>query len=202
MNKYRYGWLLLLVFAALLALSCNAIGDIAEKAGQVESAAKTAAALATAGQEFMTQVEGSGMIQTAEALATLAEESGLLSTVQAAVTEIPGDSADAVATLSVVITQGAYGEAPDNIPLVNDELNNFFGNANLVSYTTPMGFQNVVDFYTAQMPAYGWSANENDSTSSPSYAVLAYEGGSEKATVTISTNPLGNETIVLINIFH
>lgn len=202
MKTYRYGWIFLLIFAALLALSCNAITQVADKAGEVESAAQTAAALATAGQAIVTQVEGSGALQTAEAIATLAEESGLVSTAKAVVTEIPGESADAVATLGVVMTEGAYGEAPEDIPIVEAEINNFFGSDNLVSYTTPMDYQQTIDFYTAQMPAYGWTANEDETISSTSYTVLLYETGTRQATVTISTNPLGDETIVLINLFE
>ncbi len=202
MNKYRYGWPILLMFAALLAISCSAISDIAEKAGQVQSAARTAAALATAGQEIITQVEGSGILKTVEAAATFAEESGLIATVQAAMTEIPGEASDAIATLGVALTQGAYGEAPANIPLVNAEMNNFVGSESLVSYTTPLAYQSVVDFYQAEMPVDGWTKDDNNSVSSLSYTVLAYGNAAETATVTISTNPLGGETIVLINIFH
>ena len=200
MKTYRYGWLFVLMVVALTALACNAISNIGEKARQIESAAQTAQALATTGQEIVTQVQGSGILQTAAALATLAEESGLVGTVQAVVTEIPGEGANVYATVEVVLTQGAYGQAPANIPLVNNEINDFFGSENLVSYTTPMGLQEVVDFYRQQMPNFGWQTGEDTTVLTSSYAILAFQNSDQKVTVTLSRNPLNGDTIVLISV--
>jgi 2-hydroxychromene-2-carboxylate isomerase len=145
MKTYRFGWLLLLLIAAFSAIACNAIANIANRAQQVESAAQTAQALATAGQEIITQVQGNEIMQTAEA-------SGLLETMQAAVTDLPGQSANIKATAETVLTQGAYGEAPSNIPLVYGEINEFFGSESMVTYTTPMALQEVVDFSANKCP--------------------------------------------------
>jgi len=191
MKTYRYGWLILLLIAAL---ACNAVGDVAEKAGQVESAAKTAQALATAGQEIITQVEGSGIVQTAEAM-------GLMETMQAAITDIPEESSDIVATAQAVLTEGAYGEAPSNIPLVGGEVNDFFGSNSLVSYTTPMDLDDVVDFYRDAMPNYGWDTGDDTTVLTSTYAVLSFKNADQRCTITLSLNPLNGDTIVLISIF-
>ena len=191
MKTYRYGWLILLLIAAL---ACNAVGDVAEKAGQVESVAKTAQALATAGQEIITQVEGSGIVQTAEAI-------GLMETMQAAITDIPEESSDIVATAQAVLTEGAYGEAPSNIPLVGGEVNDFFGSNSLVSYTTPMDLDDVVDFYRDAMPNYGWDTGDDTTVLTSTYAVLSFKNADQRCTITLSLNPLNGDTIVLISIF-
>jgi hypothetical protein len=200
MKTYRYGWLLVFVFVALSALACNAISNIGEKAQQIESAAQTAQALATAGQEIVTQVQGSGVLQTAAALATQAEESGLVGTIQAVITEIPEDGKNVYSTVEVVLTQGAYGEAPSNIPLVNNEIKDFFGSSNLVSYTTPMDLSAVVGFYNQQMPNFGWQTGDDTTVSTSSYAILSFKNSDQKATITLSLNPLNGDTIVLISI--
>lgn len=197
MKIYRYGWIALLVISAL---ACDAIGNIAERANQVESAANTAQALATAGQEFITQVEGSGIMQTAEAMATDVEESGLMETMQAAVTGIPEESSNIIATAQVVITEGAYGEAPSNIPLVDDEIGDFFGSSSLVSYTTPMDLEKVIDFYRQAMPLYGWETGDETTVLTSTYAVLSFKNADQRCTVTLSINPLNGDTFVLISI--
>ena len=191
MKTYRLGWLILLLISAL---ACNAVSDVAEKASQVESAAKTAQALATAGQAIITQVEGSGIVQTAEAM-------GLMETMQAAITDIPEESSDIIATAQAVLTEGAYGEAPSNIPLVGGEISDFFGSSNLVSYNTPMALEDVVDFYRNAMPNYGWDTGDDTTVLTSTYAVLSFKNADQRCTVTLSLNPLNGDTIVLITIF-
>lgn len=200
MKSYRNIWLLLIIMAALSVLACNAIANIARRAEQIESAAQTAQALATAGQQVYSTVQGSGIMQTAAAMATKAEEEGLMETVQAAVTKIPEQGANIKATAEVVLTQGGYGQAPPNIPLVYGEVNDFFGSPSLVTYTTPMGLQEVVEFYRQTMPAFGWDTGSDTTVLTSNYAILSFRNAGEKATITLSKNPFNGDTIVLINI--
>ena len=202
MKTYRYGWILLFAAAALAAMACNVLGDIAEKAQQVENFAETAQALATAGQGIVTEVEGSGLVQTALAMATQAEESGLLETMQAAVTSIPEYSADIKATAEAAVTQGSYGEAPANIPLPPGDVNNFFGSDSLVTYSTPSSVNELVDFYRQEMPYLGWEPGEDTTVLTSTYALLAYKNTSQHATITITSNPLNDESLVVISIFQ
>ncbi len=194
MKIYRLGWFFLALLTVLVVMACSVVSDIAEKADQVESAAQTAQAFATAGQEMLSTVEGSGIMQTAEAM-------GLMETMQAAITTIPEQGSDIKATADVILTQGAYGEAPANIPLVTGEVNNFFGSNSLVSYTTPMDLDQVVNFYRNEMPNYGWSTGDDTTVLTSTYALLSFKNASQRTTITISLNPLNGETIVLISIF-
>ena len=200
MKSNRHIWLLLIIVFAITLLACNLVSNIARKAEQIESAAQTAQALATSGQEIYSTVQGSGIMQTAAAMATKAEEEGLMSTVQAAVTQIPEQGANIKATAEVILTQGGYGQAPPNIPLVYGEVNDFFGSPSLVTYTTPMGLQEVVDFYRQTMPGYGWNTGNDTTVLTSSYAILSFRNANEKATITLSKNPFNGDTIVLINV--
>ncbi len=191
MKTYKFGWIILLMVAVL---ACTAVSDVAEKAAQVESAAQTAQALATSGQNIISTVEGSGIVQTADAM-------GLFETMQAAITDIPEEGSNLVATAQVVITEGAYGEAPANIPVVGGEISEFFGSSSLVSYNTSMSLGDVVDFYRNAMPNYGWNVGDDPSVLTSTYAVLSYKNADQRCTITMSKNPLNEDTIVLISIF-
>ncbi len=201
MKRYQYGWILLFTAAALSVMACGLLSGIADKAQQVENAAGTAKALATAGQEIVTQVSGSGVMQTALAYATQAEESGLMETAQAAIATLPGQSADIKATAEAVITQGAYGQAPADIPLFPGEIGAFFGSSSLVTYTAPTDVQSIVDFYRQQMPVYGWASGGETTVITSSYAVLSYQNASRRVTITISATPLTSESLVVISVF-
>ncbi len=201
MKRYQYGWILLFMGAAFSIMACGLLSDLADKAQQVENAAGTAKALATAGQEIVTQVSGSGVMQTALAYATQAEESGLMETAQAAIATLPGQSADIKATAEAVITQGTYGQAPANIPIFPGEINAFFGSSSLVTYSAPTNVQSIVDFYRQQMPVYGWAPGGETTVITSSYAVLSYQNASQRVTITISATPLTSESLVVISVF-
>ncbi|MEA3350590.1 MAG: hypothetical protein U9Q82_08225 [Chloroflexota bacterium] len=203
LKNYRYGWIFLLLSLLLGAIACGGLGNAAEQAENLEHAAQTAQAIATTGQGLATQAEGyatqiseSGLIQTGEALVTEAEESGLISTMQAAITQLPEQSSDVKATIDVVLTQGAYGEAPPDIPIVDGEKEQFFGSDNLVSYTTPLSFQEVLGFYRDQMPDYDWQPGDGTTTETPIYAILYYQNPHQRVTINISDKD--NETIVIV----
>ncbi len=202
MKRYQYGWILLFTAAALSAMACGLLSDIADKAQKVENAAGTARALATAGQDIITQVSGSGVMQTALAYATKAEESGLVETMQAAITTIPGQSSDIKSTAEAIITQGAYGQAPPNIPIFPGEISAFFGSSSLVTYAAPTDVQAIVDFYRQQMPVYGWEPGGETTVITSSYAVLGYQNPSQRVTITISAAPLTSESLVVISVFN
>jgi len=197
-----YRWALALMILFFGALACGGISDMAESAEKMEHAAQTAQAIATQGGEIATQLSESGFIQTGEALATDLAESGIAATLQSAVAEMPGESADAKATMDVVLTQGAYGEAPPNIPLVDAEMANFFGSASLVSYTTALPFEQVLEFYRREMPDYGWESGSDGNVVTPEFAKLVYQNPHQRVDVTISANSPASETLVMINIYE
>ena len=197
-----YRWALILIILFVGALACGGLSGVAESAEKLEHAAQTAQAVATQGGDLATQLSESGFMQTGEALGTNVAESGIAETIQAAVAEIPGQSADAQATMDVVLTEGTYGEAPPNIPVVDAELGNFFGSAGLVSYTVGLPFEQVLEFYRQEMPDYGWESGNQGNVVTPTFAKLAYQNPHQRAEVTISANSPTSETLVMINIYE
>jgi predicted small secreted protein len=207
MKFYRYGWILILLLAAFSVMACATLTGIAEKAQSAANVANTLEALAKTGQEIATQAQGiatqvseSGIMQTAQALATEFDESGLMETMQVMVTQIPGESSNIQATINAVLTQGAYGNAPSNIPVIDGQLTYFFGSPILVTYNTTFDFQYVLDFYRTEMPKYGWEDGNTTTVETSTSAKIPYQNNDQRATITLSINPVNNETIVLVNI--
>ena len=120
---------------------------------------------------------------------------------QAAITIIPEEGSNIVATAQVVITEGAYGEAPSNIPVVGGEIREFFGSDSLVSYATPKDLDDVIDFYRETMPNYGWDTGDDTSVLTSTYAVLSFKNADQRCMVTMSKNPVNEDTIVVISIY-
>lgn len=199
-TPYRWALLLMLLFVG--ALACGGLSQVAESAEKLEQAAQTAQAIATHGGELATQIGESGVVQTGEALVTDAAESGIAETLQAAVAEIPGQSADAKATMDVVLTEGAYGEAPPNIPLVDAEMENFFGSPGLITYSVNVPFDQVLAFYRREMPEYGWDSANRGNILRPDFAKLFYQNPYQRAEVTINKDTPTGDTLVMINIYE
>lgn len=204
MNPKRYPTqsMLVLMILFLGALACGGLSGVAERAEDVEHAAQTAQAIATQGGEIATQISESGLVQTGEALATEAADSGVVATLQAVASEIPGQVVDAQATIDIVLTEGAYGEVPPNIPLVDAQRDNFLGSSSLVSYTVALPFEQVLDFYRQEMPDYGWEPGEESNKVTPKFAKLFYQNPHQRVVVTISAPSPEDETLVLINIYE
>jgi hypothetical protein len=177
-------------------------------------------------RSIATQVGNSEMLQTAMALATELGESGLLETARAFATEQgpglietvqgfatqqgPGlvETAQALATqhgpglletAQAVATQAARasGNPPADIPLIEGEKEMLFASSELVSYTTGLTFQEVLQFYKAQMPANGWEKIEQGWVETGNTAVLQFEKPDRKAVVTLNAD---GRTIVIITI--
>jgi len=64
-----------------------------------------------------------------------------------------------------------------------------------------MNLDDVIDFYRNAMPNYGWSTGDDTSVLTSTYAVLSFMNADQRCTVTLSVNPLNDDTIVLISIF-
>ncbi|UCH61222.1 MAG: hypothetical protein JSV61_07000, partial [Anaerolineales bacterium] len=149
-------------------------------------------------QALATEVGDSGLLETAQAYAT-EQGPALLATAQALATEQgPGlrETTQALATQAAL----NLGGAPEDIPVVEGERQNFIASSQLVSYFTRLDFQQVVDFYQAQMPANGWSLLEEGIVQAENTATLNYVKADRLASVTLTVNPLDNQTIVVITI--
>ncbi len=205
----------------LLLLSASLACNLGSQFDQARESIQSVATEVQQGRDFLatsraiaTAVGGSGLIQTAQALATEVGDSGLLETARAYATE-QGPAliatAQAIATeqgpglretTQALATQAALtlGGAPEDIPLVEAERQNIIASSQLVSYYTPLDLQQVVDFYRVQMPAKGWNPLEQGNGLYENMVTLNYEKVGRFASVTLTVNPLDNQTIVVITI--
>ena len=180
-------------------------------------------------QAIATDVGGSGLLETAQALATQAGESGFLETAQAFATEqgprLLGtaqaiateegprliETARALATqegprmrktAQAIATKAAvtFGEAPPDIPVVGGDKENFIGSSEMVSYITPLPLEQTLEFYKREMPAIGWNELPDGWFESDNLAVLNYFKPDRFVSITLSTIPIGDQTIVMITI--
>lgn len=180
-------------------------------------------------QAIATDVGNSGLIATAQALATEVGESGFLETAQAFATEQgpkllstvesiatqegPNliDTAQAYATqeapriketAQAIATKAAqtFGEAPPDIPVIGGDKENFIGTPELVSYITPLPIDQTLEFYVREMPGVGWTALPDEWFESDNLAVLNYIKADRVVSITLSTVPIGDQTVVMITI--
>lgn len=215
-NKYKLAWLLTVLLAVTLA--CNALAEVGQDARDLRNTADAAIdqvqSVATQAQIIASTVESSGILQTAqilaterggeylstfEALATEAAERGVLETAQAVVTE---QGSEIAATARAMATEGiSFGAAPDDIPILPEgEVVNFFGSNQLVSYTATRNFQEVLVFYKQEMPVNGWVFLTEASTEFDDNANLVYEKSGRKAEVMLRAIPFNQNTLVIITL--
>ena len=180
-------------------------------------------------QSIATDVGNSGLLATAQALATEVGESGFLETAQAFATEQgpkmiatvqsiateegPSliETAQAIATqegprmketAQAIATKAAtiFGEAPPDIPVIGGDKENFIGSQEMVSYIIPLPLDQTTEFYKREMPAIGWIELQDGWFESDNLAVLNYTKPDRIVSITLSTIPVGDQTIVMITI--
>jgi hypothetical protein len=88
-------------------------------------------------------------------------------------------------------------EIPVDIPVVEGETRDLVSSDMVLSYSTSMSYNAVLNFYQEQMPINGWS-EKNESVLTADAAILYYEKDNREATVTLSRGTGGIETIVMI----
>ncbi len=224
---------LILITILLLggSLACSLFSGISERVGGVKATVEGAATAVQKGQDVIatvqsaaTEVMGSGLAKTVEAVAT-EQGPGIIATAQAFATEQgPGmiATAQAFATdqgpglvetaQSLATEEGpglvetaqamatAFAESsqspPDDIPIVSGTTENLFATQDTVSYFTPMEFQSVLSYYQQEMPANGWEADLTKTFQTADTAVLQYDKVDRHATITLSVS--NNTTVVLI----
>ncbi len=168
-------------------------------------------ALATL-QALGTQAGESGALQTAQAyiteqgpeaqatfraLGTLAAESGAMQTAQALVTQ---QGSDLLATIQAVPGEGlGLNNPPEDIPLLEEDvISNLFANQSVVVYLTTQDYRSVTAFYQDAMPAEGWSLATNGNLETDNLAIMNFEEGDRKATLTVVKDVIDDQTSVTI----
>jgi hypothetical protein len=180
--------------------------------------------LATA-QAFTTQIGGQSLIPTAQALATQLGESGVLETAAAIATQqgpaflstvaaiatqqgsaflstaaaiATQQGPSVVGTAQAITTQIAQTTPAADIPLAGGDLEIYAQSPSLISYTTPLPFAQVLDFYKQQMPAHGWEVNDAEWFELASAAHMSYLKAGREASVNVATDTRGTRTLVVI----
>jgi hypothetical protein len=207
-----------LVITLLLggSMACSLFSGISERVRGVRATVEGAATVVQKGQDVIatvqsaaTEVMGSGLVQTLEAVATQ-QGPGLIATAQAFATEQgPGfiETAQAFATQEgpgLIETAQAMATAiarpnqapPEDIPIVSGTTENLFTTGETVTYITPLDFQSVLAYYQQEMPANGWEADTTNSVLTANTAVLQYDKVNRHATITLSDS--NGKTVVLV----
>lgn len=222
-HLYRISWFIVLVIS--ISISCNLTSALKE---DVTIAQKTADVAITKLKEVATQVKESGFVETAkavateagggakltlEALATEVGESELMKTAQVYLTQEGGNveatleaaatelsEYDLLETAQSVITEGVFiGEAPSDIPIVAmDSINQFYGSEYIISYMTTLDRASVLDFYLREMPANGWNPLQDEAFLNQNIVRLYFEKINRKVDVSLTQNPINNNTVVVI----
>jgi hypothetical protein len=195
----------LAILALLFAtLACNALTDAVSQNPAVATAQVVATQAAEAGELFgtaqalATEANLGDVAATAQALATQANLGDVAATAQALATE--ANLGDAAATAQAAATEalGSLGTPPPDIPLVEGETKDVFAMESLLTYSTPLAFDEVVAFYKEAMPANGWEFQKDSSLEMGELAVLNFTRSDRSAIVTISVDAANKQTLVNI----
>jgi len=176
-------WWLFLAGALLVTSACSLFSTVLNPVDKAVSEI----------EDLATQVD---VGQLEEELSTLATE--LPSTLEA----IPnvddlGDLGDIQATADAFQESFTSGEAPDDIPRV-DERQDLFTSKDLVSYSTALSLDVVLAFYQEQMPVNDWKPVPDSSVIMAESVVLAFEKPNRDAFVTLNLDPQSGNTLVSI----
>lgn len=190
MSPLRRRRLAAFAIAALLlaTLACNALTDVISQNPTVATAQAVATEAAEAGELF----------GTAQAIATEANLGDVAATAQALATEANLEGVAATAQAMATQALSGLGTPPPDIPMVEGETKDVFAMENILSYSTSLGFADVVAFYKKAMPDNGWEFQKDGSLEMGELAVLNFTRADRDAIVNISVNPANKQTLVNI----
>jgi len=218
MLKNRFKILCVLTVLVGFSLACESLTAISQDYNEVRG---TAGSIATQADQIITQAkgiatqigdssavgtaraiatqQGPALIATGQAFATLAADEGYLQTVEAIVTQ---GSAELLPTFQAAATQYLFSaDPPDDIPVITiGEVSNLFSNQSTVSYFVHLDLPVVVNFYQSVMPVLDWTDVTDGDSIREEAAVLKFFKPDRVATVTLTTNPINQQTIVFITI--
>jgi hypothetical protein len=220
MHKNRYKIILLLTMLVGIGLACESLStlqqDFNETRGTAEAVATQAGKIITQAKGIATQVgdsaaigtaralateQGPSLIATGQAYATIAADEGYLQTAEALVTQ---GSGELLPTIEAAATQYLFpGSPPDDVPVFGGgDVTNLFANQSTVSYVVDTSVPELVIFYQEEMPALEWSDDSEDELIREQAAVLRFSKSDRSATVTLTTDPIIQRTVVFIAIIN
>lgn len=217
-RNLKYALMALMLVAT--AVGCSLFSQIGDQINEVRGTAVSVATDVQTGRNFAgtaqaiaTDVGMNGLIETAQALATGVGESGFMATAQAFATEQGPSLMETfnavtteqgpvlLGTMQAMATRAAplLGEAPDDIPMPEGDLEELVSTRQLISYSTQADYEAVLNFYKQEMPRNQWTLVGEEGLGDV-LTVLTYEKSGRSATVTVSSNPLAQRTTVVIAI--
>lgn len=177
-TTFRWGWAVVLLSMATLACTCGLVSGLTQAGDALQTAQALGTELATSGalETVQAVVTEGGLEQTAEAFATEVESGGF------------AETAEAIATQSAGGGGVTFGDVPADVPVLEDP-KDLFGMESIVSYSTSLEYNAVLEFYKKEMPANGWTVDTSQtSVETTDAAVLYYVKDGRAATVTLSTS--------------
>ena len=217
-NRYRIFWLLTVLVG--FSLACESLSALQRDYNETRG---TAGAIATQADQIITQAkgiatqigdssavgtakaiateQGPSLIATGQAYATIAADEGYLQTAEALVTQ---GSGELLLTIQAAATQYLFpGTPPEDVPIATiGEVSNLFANQATVSYIVHLDVPVVVNFYQNMMPTKGWTDDSDSSLIKEKAAVLKFLKEDRVATVTLTTDPINQRTVVFIAIIN
>ena len=179
----------------LQGVATLASGAATQHPGLLETAGSLAAEsgprLAATAQSFATQ--NPGLLETA---AAVVEEQGeaLLGTAQALATERP----ELLETAKALLPGGDEQAGLPDIPMPDSyPLEILYNSREALSYSVEADFMDIVQFYKAEMPGYGWELDLQGSFEGQNMSSLKYIGPDRYASVTISSSALERTVVVI-----
>jgi hypothetical protein len=170
-------WIFLIISLLIMTTACNLISNITNPVDEVVT-------------EIENIAEDVNIDEIEEGLETIA-------------TELPsevGDLENLQATAEAMAGEFEMGEAPPDIPILEDEKENYFASKDLVSYQTSTDYDEVLRFYRNEMPDQDWMEKKEGTIVTDTAAVIHFRKKNRDAIVTLSINPLDQKTIVMITI--
>jgi len=214
--RQRAGLIIYLLVALISINACQVLANFENEAQEFQATANAAETrlrrgleILETGQAIVDNVEGSGIGQTAVALATGFQESGILETAQSVATEKGPEllqTAQYFATEQVPLLKGTVQAivtrypSPSDLPVMEGEKSDFQSSSDNLSYRIDAKVQDVVEFYKNEMPNSGWDPIISASVINENGALIHYEKHDRRAVLAINIDPDTNNTIVQITI--
>ena len=188
-------FLCLICVISILVTSSLACGTFRK----LSSAKRTAQALVTEVKGIATEIKQSGAMETAKAFSK--EFPDLLKTAEAFATQNPNLIATGQFLATEAVQNPSQNEPPSDIPLLpQNEMLNYYGTREMVTFMTRNPFLEVLDFYKREMNKQDWQAIQDGIQAFSDIAVLNYEKGGKLCQIVININPADSKTVVLITV--
>jgi len=156
-----------------------------------------------------TEVDQSGIGQTAQAVLTQLSDSRLIKTAQFVVSSEGPDLLETVQNFVSEPMMKVPGTAKtittripvfSDVPILGAEKEQFSSNGTVMSFSTSKGILEVVEFYESEMPEFDWVRLDPISTVKPDRALLHFSKSERLAILSINYNKNSATTIVQISV--